>query len=115
MCEDIDTYEVNSTYRSNLESHIMMMCGSFHKSFSAREEMRRSGTSICQVMQDVAALVSVIQKQQLKSPHLPYLSSDVHLPGRRATHTCREIQTVFQVSNQTSEGAAECPNTFFQV
>jgi hypothetical protein len=63
MCEDIDAYEVNSTYRSNLESHIMMMRGSLHKSFGAREEMRGSGTSIRQVMQNAAALVSVIRKR----------------------------------------------------
>jgi len=56
--EDIDAYEVNSTYRNNLESHIMMMQWSKHKSFDAREEMRGSGTSICQVMQDAASLVS---------------------------------------------------------
>jgi hypothetical protein len=62
MCEDIDAYEVNSTYRNNLESHIMMMHGSLCKSFGAREEMRGSGTSICQVMQDAAALVSVFKK-----------------------------------------------------
>jgi len=37
MCEDIDAYEMNSTYRSNLESHIMMMRGSLRKSFGARE------------------------------------------------------------------------------
>ena len=60
MCEDIDAYEVNSTYKNNLASHIMMMHGSCHKSFGAREEMRGSGTSIRQVMQDAADLVSVI-------------------------------------------------------
>jgi hypothetical protein len=64
MCEDIDAYEVNSTYRSNLESHMMMMRGSLRKSFGAREEMRGSGTAIRQVMQDAAALVSVILKQK---------------------------------------------------
>jgi hypothetical protein len=62
MCEDIDAYEVNSTYRSNLESHIMMMRGSLRKSFGAREEMRGSGTSIRQVMQDAATLVSLFKK-----------------------------------------------------
>jgi hypothetical protein len=46
FCEDIDAYEVNSTYRNNLESYIMMMRGSLRKSFGAREEMRGSGTSI---------------------------------------------------------------------
>jgi hypothetical protein len=64
MCEDIDAYEVNSTYRCNLESHMMMMRGSLRKSFGAREEMRGSGTAIRQVMQDAAALVSVILKQK---------------------------------------------------
>jgi len=64
MCEDIDAYEVNSTYRSNLESHMMMMRGSLRKSFGAREEMRGSGTAIRQVMQDAAALVSVILKEK---------------------------------------------------
>ena len=62
MCEDIDAYEVNSTYKNNLASHIMMMHGSYHKSFGDREEMRGSGTSIQQVMQDAADLVSVIYK-----------------------------------------------------
>ena len=63
LCEDIDAYEVNSTYRHNLDSHIKMMQGSLHKSFGAREEMRGSGTAICQVMQDAGALVSNICKK----------------------------------------------------
>src|ERR1700677_3591600 len=58
LCEDIDAYEVNSTYRNSLECHITMMHGSLHKSFGAREEVRGSGTSIRQVMQDAAALAS---------------------------------------------------------
>ena len=58
LCEDIDAYEVNSTYRNSLDSHIKMMQGSLRKSFGAREEMRGSGTAICQVMEDAEALVS---------------------------------------------------------
>jgi len=45
LCEDIDAYEVNSTYRTCLEIHLMMMNGSLAKSFGAREEVRGSGTS----------------------------------------------------------------------
>jgi hypothetical protein len=62
MCEDIDAYEVNSTYRNSLESHTMMMRGSLRKSFGAREEMRGSGTSVRQVMEDAAELVSDIHQ-----------------------------------------------------
>jgi hypothetical protein len=62
VCEDIDAYEVNSTYRNSLESHMMMMRGSLRKSFGAREEIRGSGTSIRQVMEDAADLVSGVRK-----------------------------------------------------
>jgi hypothetical protein len=58
LCEDIDAYEVNSTYRTCLDNHLMMMHGSLAKSFGAREEVRGSGTSIRQVMEDAADLVS---------------------------------------------------------
>ena len=58
LYEDIHAYEVNSTYTNYLDSHIKMMQGSLCKSFGAREEMRGSGTAICQVMEDAQALVS---------------------------------------------------------
>jgi hypothetical protein len=58
LCEDIDAYEVNSTYRNCLDNLLMMMNGSLRKSFGAREEVRGSGTSIRQVMEGVADLVS---------------------------------------------------------
>ena len=58
MCKHINAYEVNPTYRNCLDSHIKMMQGSLRKSFGAREEMRGSGTAICQVMEDAEALVS---------------------------------------------------------
>ena len=83
MCEDIDAYEVNSTYRRNLESHIMMMRGSLHKSFGAREEMRGSGTSIHQVMQDAATLVSAIYLRSTKHLFLfTHWTPDEQLPSR---------------------------------
>ena len=72
VCKDIDAYEVNSTYRNSLESHIMMMRESLLKSFGARQEIRGSGTSIHQVMKDAADLVSGICK--LFKVH-PYLSN----------------------------------------
>ncbi|KIM76118.1 hypothetical protein PILCRDRAFT_91756 [Piloderma croceum F 1598] len=57
LCEGIDAYEVNSTYRTCLNNHLMMMHGSLAKSFGAREEVRGSGTSIRQVMEDAADLM----------------------------------------------------------
>jgi hypothetical protein len=58
LCENIDAYEVNSTYRNCLDNLLMMMNESLHKSFGAREGVRGVGTFICQVMQGVADLVS---------------------------------------------------------
>ena len=59
LCEDMDAYEVNSTYINNLENHMVMIRGSLNKSFGAREEIRGSGTAIRQVMEDAPALVGV--------------------------------------------------------
>jgi hypothetical protein len=70
VCDDIDAYEVNATYRNSLESHIMMMRGSLRKSFGAREEMRGSGTAIREVMEDAAELVSGIFNSFKVCPYL---------------------------------------------
>jgi hypothetical protein len=113
VCEEIDAYEVNSTYRNNLESHIMMMRGSLHKSFGAREEMRGSGTSIRQVMENAAALVSDVHKDKV-SVELK-LTSDGNLLGKSQANTCRENQNLFQVSNQTHERAAKRSKPFVPV
>jgi hypothetical protein len=77
LCEDIDAYEVNSTYRTCLDNHLMMMNGSLAKSFGAREEVRGSGTSIRQVMEDAANLVSNASNKKV----LSHLRPDANLPG----------------------------------
>jgi len=72
LCEDIDAYEVNSTYRTSLDNHLMMMDGSLAKSFGAREEVRGSGTSIRQVIKNAAELVSNAPAAQTKGSSLTF-------------------------------------------
>jgi hypothetical protein len=59
LCEDVDAFEVNSTYRNSVENNVKMMYGSLQKSFGARDEVRGSGTAIREVMQGAAVLVSM--------------------------------------------------------
>jgi hypothetical protein len=60
FCEDIDAYDTNAAFMKSCEDYIKMLNGGRSKSFGARDEVRGSGAAICEVLESLPSIVSLL-------------------------------------------------------
>jgi hypothetical protein len=57
LCEDVDAYNTNTTFKRSIEEYMKMLNGGRTKSYGVRDEIRGSGAAICEVLKDLPSLV----------------------------------------------------------